>query len=307
MHGLRKDRGCRLQGERKRRLKAVIEDLDLIAPSDLGEALHLIASDPAWEPIAGGTDLMVLLNAGKLRGNRFVSIRHLQQLRRIAISEHQVTIGPAVTYTAIREDPVLRSEFPLLCIAASWTGGVANQNRGTIGGNIVNASPAADSAPPLLAYDASLVLQSERGERTIPYREFHTGYKQMQLARGELITAIHLPRRFAGWHHYGRKVGARKAQAISKVCLHGLLQLEGKTVAGIAIALGSVAPTPVRCLGAEAELLGREISPEVMARAKEALSVEIKPIDDVRSTAHYRARVARNLLGDFLSPAYDAR
>ncbi len=225
---------------------------------------------------------------------------------RISASEQEVVLGAAVTYTAIRHDPILRSEFPLLCTAASWTGGVANQNRGTVGGNIANASPAADSAPPLLAYDASLRLRSSGGERTIPYRDFHTGYKQMELRRGELITAIHLPRKFAGWKHYARKVGARKAQAISKVCFNGILQLEGKTVTGIAIALGSVAPTPVRCAAAEAELLGREISPEVIARAKEALSAAIKPIDDVRSTAHYRAQVARNLLSEFLMTAYDA-
>lgn len=250
---------------------------------------------------------MVLLNAGKLWGNRFVTIRHIPELRTISVSEREVLIGAAVTYTAIREHPVLRSEFPLLCTAASWTGGVANQNRGTIGGNIANASPAADSSPPLLVYDASLSLKSLRGERTIAYRDFHTGYKQMQLTRGELITAIHLRRDFAGCTHYARKVGARKAQAISKVCLNGLLRIEGKTVTGVAIALGSVAPTAIRCANAEAELLGQELSPEIISRAKAALTAEISPIDDVRSTAQYRAQVARNLLGEFLVTAHDPR
>lgn len=281
-------------------MKSAVEDLEFVSAADLNEALRLLASEPGWEPIAGGTDLMVLLNAGKLLGNRFVSIRHLPELRSITVLEDQVVLGAAVTYTAIREHPVLRAEFPLLPIAASWTGGIANQNRGTIGGNIVNASPAADSAPPLLVYDASLRLQSVRGERTVPYREFHTGYKQMQLARGEMVTAIHLRRQFAGWAHYARKVGARKAQAISKVCLNGVIQRDGDTVTGIGLALGSVAPTPIRCLAAEAELLGRSISPQTLACAQEALSHEIKPIDDVRSTALYRARVARNLLAEFL-------
>jgi CO/xanthine dehydrogenase FAD-binding subunit len=288
-------------------LKSAVENLELVAASDLNDALRLLASEPGGEPIAGGTDLMVLLNAGKLWGNRFVSIRHLPELRSITVLEHEVVIGAAVTYTAIREHPVLRVEFPLLPIAASWTGGIANQNRGTIGGNIVNASPAADSAPPLLVYDASIRLKSLRGERTMPYREFHTGYKQTQLARGEMVTAIHLHRRFAGWTHYARKVGARKAQAISKVCLNGAMQREGDTVTGIALALGSVAPTPIRCVGAEAELLGRSITPQTLARAQEALSHEIKPIDDVRSTALYRARVARNLLAEFLLTAHDSR
>jgi CO/xanthine dehydrogenase FAD-binding subunit len=250
---------------------------------------------------------MVLLNAGKLRGDRFVSIRHLPELRTIAISEEEVAVGAAVTYTQIREHSTLRSEFPLLPIAASWTGGIANQNRGTLGGNIVNASPAADSAPPLLAYDAMLRLQSVNGERTIPYREFHTGYKQMQLARGEMITAIHLRRKFAGWRHYARKVGARKAQAISKVCLNGVLELKGDVVTGIAISLGSVAPIPLRCGAVEAELLGQVISPGIITRAKDALTDQIAPIDDIRSTAQYRTQVARNLLGEFLTTAHDAR
>jgi CO/xanthine dehydrogenase FAD-binding subunit len=287
-------------------LKSAVEDLALVSAPNLNEALRLLASEPGWEPIAGGTDLMVLLNAGKLLGHRFVSIRHLPELRTIVVLDDEVVLGAAVTYTAIREHPVLRAEFPLLPIAASWTGGIANQNRGTIGGNIVNASPAADSAPPLLAYDASLRLRSLRGERIIPYREFHTGYKQMQLARDEMVTAIHLWRQFAGWTHYARKVGARKAQAISKVCLNGVMQRAGDTVTGIALALGSVAPIPIRCVGAEAELLGRSISPRTIARAQEALTEEIKPIDDVRSTALYRSSVARNLLREFLLTAHDA-
>jgi CO/xanthine dehydrogenase FAD-binding subunit len=145
-----------------------------------------------------------------------------------------------------------------------------------------------------------------RGERIIPYREFHTGYKQMQLARDEMVTAIHLRRQFAGWTHYARKVGARKAQAISKVCLNGVMQREGDTVTGIAVALGSVAPTPIRCVAAEAELLGRSISPQTIARAQEALREEIKPIDDIRSTALYRSSVARNLLREFLLTPHDA-
>jgi CO/xanthine dehydrogenase FAD-binding subunit len=288
-------------------LKSAVENLELVSASDLNDALRLLAAEPGWEPIAGGTDLMVLLNAGKLRGNRFVSIRHLPELRSITVLDKEVVVGAAVTYTAVREHPVLAAEFPLLPIAASWTGGIANQNRGTIAGNLVNASPAADSAPPLLVYDAALTLKSLGGERTVPYREFHTGYKQTQLARGEMVTAIHLPRQFAGWTHYARKVGARKAQAISKVCLNAAMRREGDTITGIALAVGSVAPTPIRCVSAESELLGRSISSQTLARAQEALSHEIKPIDDMRSTALYRARVARNLLSEFLLNPHDSQ
>ncbi len=126
--------------------------------------------------------------------------------------------------------------------AARWTGGIANQNRGTIGGNIVNASPAADSLPALLVYEAELILVSVRGERRLPYAGFHTGYKKTQLAADELIQAVCLPRRFSGYFTYARKVGARNAQAISKVCIAALGRLAGGVVEDVRIAMGSVAP-----------------------------------------------------------------
>ncbi len=144
---------------------------------------------------------------------------------------------------------MIAREFPLLASAARWTGGIANQNRGTLGGNIVNASPAADSLPALLVYEAELILVSVRGERRVPYVGFHTGYKKMKLAPDELIRAICLPRRFSGYLHYSRKVGARNAQAISKVCIAALgrfAAVRDGVVEDVRIALGSVAPVPLR-------------------------------------------------------------
>src|ERR1700761_5080004 len=126
-------------------MRSFLPDYDLVIPKDLREALELLASGETWRPMAGGTDLMVLLNAGKLPFRRLVSLRKLDELRQIVVSETSLTIGAAVTYTEIQRHPVLQSEFPLLCQAAGWTGSVANQNQGTLGGNIVNASPAADS------------------------------------------------------------------------------------------------------------------------------------------------------------------
>ena len=266
----------------------------------LDAALSVLGNGEGWRPIAGGTDLMVLLNAGKLGATRLVSVRDIPELRKIEVVPEGVMLGAAVTFTAIRQHPVLQREFPLLCQAAGWTGGVANQNRGTLGGNIVNASPAADSPPALLAYDAALSLLSLRGERTLPYREFHTGYKQMRLDPDELLYKIHLPRRFAGWKQYSRKVGARKAQAISKVCLNALGSMDGNAVKDVRISVASVAPVPLRCIATERSLIGRELSPATIACAKEVLRSEIAPIDDIRSTAIYRAQVAENLLGEFL-------
>jgi CO/xanthine dehydrogenase FAD-binding subunit len=281
-------------------LKSYIPDYDLLLAGSLDAALNILSSGEGWLPIAGGTDLMVLLNTGKLAATRLVSVRDIPELRAIELSGEIVTLGAAVTFTAIRQHPVLQSEFPLLCQAASWTGGIANQNRGTLGGNIVNASPAADSPPALLAYNAVLSLLSRRGERTLPYREFHTGYKQMRLDPDELLYKIHLPRRFAGWKQYSRKVGARKAQAISKVCLNALSSMDGQVVEDICISVASVAPVPLRCIVTEQSLIGCELSPDTVARAKAVLRSEIAPIDDIRSTAIYRAQVAANLLGEFL-------
>src|SRR5688500_4417567 len=198
-----------------------------------------------WRPFAGGTDLMVLLDAGALTHDRFLDIWGLRELRGIQRTPETLVIGALTTYTDLLNHPVVRAEFPLLCDAASQTGGVATQNRGTIGGNIGNASPAADTPPALLVYDAELELLSARGSRRVRYDRFHTGYKTSVLAPDELIARIHLPRG-ARWTVAYRKVGTRRAQAIAKVCFAAAARLDGGTVADVRIAFGSVAPTVVR-------------------------------------------------------------
>jgi CO/xanthine dehydrogenase FAD-binding subunit len=243
---------------------------------------------------------MVLLEAGKLSHKRFLSMAKLDDLRGIEVTADFVILGALTTYAEIQKHPVLQAEFPLLCAAARETGSVATQNRGTLGGNIVNASPAADSPPALLVYDAELELISQHGIRWLPYHGFHTGYKQMQLASDELLRAIRLPRRTAKWRQYYRKVGARKAQAISKVCFAGAALVENGTIRDVRIALGSVAPIVLRVVKTEDALRGGSITPRAIAAAKETLAREIAPIDDIRSTARYRLRVAQNLLEEFL-------
>jgi len=244
---------------------------------------------------------MVLLDAGNLSHKRFLSLTKLGDLLGIEATAGAVIVGALTTYTEIQRHPVLQSEFPLLCTAARETGSIATQNRGTLGGNIVNASPAADSPPALLVYDAEIELVSERGVRWLPYQGFHTGYKKMQLGPDELLRAIRLPRRGKPWKQYYRKVGTRKAQAISKVCFAGAALVEGGTIRDIRIALGSIAPIVLRAVKTEDALRGVKITPENIAVAKETLAREISPIDDIRSTARYRLRVAQNLLEEFLS------
>jgi CO/xanthine dehydrogenase FAD-binding subunit len=281
-------------------MRALVSEYDLAVAKTLDEALGLLSANQGWRPIAGGTDLMVLFNAGKLPFRRLVSIRNIAELCEIRASGAHVSIGAAATYTAIRNDPVLQSEFPLLCQAASWTGAVANQNRGTLGGNIANASPAADSAPMLLAYDAELELVSSGGKRWLPYSAFHLGYKQMQLRPDELITTIRLLRSSQERVQYARKVGTRKAQAISKVCLAAVAERRNGGLANLRIAVGSVAPVPLRCYETEQILEDRPLTAAVISHATDTICREIRPITDLRSTERYRSQVTANLLGEFL-------
>ncbi len=282
-------------------MRANVPSYDLRVPANLPEALALLASEPgAWQPFAGGTDLMVLLEAGKLTHKRFFSLAKLAELRGMEVTSDAATLGALTTYTGVRNHPVLQAEFPLLCSAARETGGIATQNRGTLGGNIVNASPAADSPPALLVYDAELELISQRGARWAPYHGFHIGYKKMQIAPDELLGRIRLPRRVEPWRQYYRKVGTRKAQAISKVCFAAAARMETGTIRDIRIALGSVAPIVLRAVKTEDALRGKKAAPDAISAAKECLAREIAPIDDMRSTARYRMRVAQNLLEEFL-------
>jgi OHCU decarboxylase len=277
-------------------------DYEMVAPGSLHAVVSLMAREPGgWVPIAGGTDVMVQYAAGKLPVRKLVSVWNIPELRRIEVTAGEIRIGAGCTYTDLCRDETIAYEYPLLHSAARWTGGVANQNRGTIGGNIVNASPAADSLPALLAYEAELILVSARGERRLPYVGFHTGYKKTQLAADELVQTVCLPRRFPGYFNYARKVGARNAQAISKVCIAALGRLANGVIEDVRIALGSVAPVPLRLRETERAVRGKVIDSDLLLSARKAVAAEIRPIDDIRSTARYRAAVAGNLVTEFLN------
>ena len=274
---------------------------DLEAPATLEMVLERLASEPGKHtPMAGGTELMVALNTGRLTQRSLLSIQHLSELRFVRVEDHAIHIGAGATFSDIRRDPTIAADLPLLTQAASWTGSVANQNRGTLGGNICNASPAADTPPALLAYGATLTLISSTGVRTVPYGEFHLGYKRTALRSDELLHTIRVPRMFSGYRQYIRKVGTRNAQAISKVAMAAVARLDGDVIADIRIGAASLADRPLRCSGAEAVLLGKPINDASIRAARVALIAEASPIDDIRSTAEYRAAVAANLLEEFL-------
>jgi xanthine dehydrogenase small subunit len=268
-------------------MRTAISTLDVRSATTVRDALEMLRDDERT-PLAGATDLFVALNFGTLTTRRFVDIWRVDDLRRIAVDGDTLVIGALVTYTDLIRSPIVAARLPMLVEASRLVGGPQIQNRGTIGGNVANASPAGDSLPILSAVDATVVLRSVTGERRVAFNEFYTGYRQSVRRSDELIVAIEIPTvRGRQWF---RKVGTRAAQAISKVVIAGVR--DGQTMR---LAIGSVAPTVVRARRAEAALAeGRSIDDAI-----DALRGDITPIDDVRSTADYRRLVSANLMRRF--------
>jgi CO/xanthine dehydrogenase FAD-binding subunit len=274
---------------------------ELIAPGSMNAALCRLAEEPGlWTPIAGGTELMVAHAAGRLSAKKLLSLWGIAELRFIYEKSDSISIGACTTFCDLRASRAIAKDWPLLAKAASWIGSIANQSRATIGGNLVNGSPAADSSPALLVYDAEIELISIRGSRRVPYAQFHTGYKRNLLAPDELVFAVHAPRRFAKHRQYLRKVGTRRAMAISKVALAGTALVEDGIAREIRVAAASLAAYPTRLYRTEDAVSNHAVTPETVQAARRALLSEAAPIDDIRSTAEYRKAVAANLLEEFL-------
>jgi xanthine dehydrogenase small subunit len=271
-------------------MQGLISNRRLLRPRSLSDALRMLRDEGPLVPLAGCTDLYVALNDGTLGPERFIDLWPLDALRVIEQRGDLLSIGALATYTDIIRSPVVRRRLPMLAAAARVVGGVQIQNRGTIGGNVANASPAGDTLPVLAAADAAVVLRSAAGARRVPFSAFYTGYRRSVIRSDELIAALEVPRVLG--RQWFRKVGTRAAQAISKVVMAAVAPV-GDDLPRIAI--GSVAPTVVRLPGTEAALA----SGASIAAAQQVLREEIAPIDDVRSTAEYRARVAANLLARF--------
>ena len=268
-------------------MRTAAASLDLVRPRSVDDALRSIADDPSLVPIAGCTDVFVGLNAGTFAGTRFLDLWPLEELREIGIRNGAISIGALATHTAIQESPAVVSRVPILAAACREIGGAQIQNRGTLGGNVANGSPAGDTLPVLAVAEAVVVLRSATQERRIPFTSFFTGYRQTVRRPDELIVAFELPP--LDQVQWFRKVGTRAAQAISKVVM--------AVVGGERprVAVGSVAPTVIRCTRTEAALAGGATFDE----ASRILESEVQPIDDLRSTADYRRRVCGNLLRRF--------
>lgn len=276
----------------------------IAVPSRLAEAYALLAS-ASHVPIAGGTDLMVRIT-GEIGDppERLLDISRLRELEGVSLEDGALVIGARVTYTELRRSALCREHLPALVEAAATIGAAQIQNRGTLGGNIANASPAGDTLPILLATDAEIVAGSAHGERSIPANQFFPAYRRTALAADELILRIRIPLP-PGRETRFRKVGTRRAQAISKVVMAVAWRDHGPSAgwSDVRVALGSVAATPIRASATEAVLEGARPSPEVVDRAAETLAAELDPIDDVRSTADYRRVVAARVLHRILRDA----
>ncbi|HAH07649.1 MAG TPA: hypothetical protein DCM05_14195 [Elusimicrobia bacterium] len=272
-------------------------------PASPAEAVRLFAQNPDALPLAGGTDLMVGWNSGRLNGRAVLDLSRLEEWRRIEVTDEGARIGALATHSEIESHPVLLKRLPLLAEACATVGAVQIRNRGTLGGNVANASPAGDSFPALAVYEAFVHTVSKEGRRSLPILEVFAGVKRTALRPGELIERIDVP--FLPQppaRQFFRKVGSRLAQTISKAVGAGLLWLgRGGVVLGCRIAFGSVAPTVRRLRSVEECLHSGRLTPETIEKACAALSSDISPIDDVRSTRLYRMAVSRNLLRAFLT------
>jgi xanthine dehydrogenase small subunit len=257
----------------------------LLRPRKLTDALRMMR-DEELVPISGCTDVFVELHFGLRKSTQYIDLSALDELRGIRKRGKILDIGAATSYTDIQRSRDVLDRLPILAAAAREIGGVQIQNRGTIGGNIGNGSPAGDTLPVLAVADAVVVLRSSTQERRVPFNEFYTGYRQSARTPDELIVAVEIPE-VAG-RQWFRKVGTRAAQAISKIVAAGVRSEQPR------FALGSVAPTVIRLPQTEAALARNDLP-----GAQHALQTEINPIDDIRSNASYRRKVAANLLAQF--------
>lgn len=271
------------------------------SPATLAEVYALL-SEPGRSTmiIAGGTDLMVLMNAHMLAAKDFIDIWRVNELRGIVDEGDALRIGALTTYTELIRSELIQRYVPSLVDASRTVGAVQIQNRGTIGGNIVNASPAGDSLPVLAAYDAEVEIGSARGTRRVFFNDLYTGYRRTVLEADELLLAVRIPGLKPGERDFFWKVGTRRAQAISKTVIAAKAQINGDRIEAIGIAVGSVAPTVIRAVQTERLLSGATLTAALVEEARQTIAQEISPISDLRSTEHYRRTVTANVLVKFL-------
>jgi len=283
-------------------MRAYLPDYDVINPETLSTAVEALGSEKDIWPLAGATDIMVYLDSGVWDPCTFVNLYSIRDIERRPQLDGGLVLGPLSTYRHCRQIEEVKDAYPMLATAAREISVLALQSRATWAGNIVNASPAADGVPALMAYDASVELTRPNGKsRQVELSEFYTGYKEMKRNQNELITAIKLPDQGSGWNEYYRKIGTRRFQAITKTLLAGRIKMNGNRVEDLRMCFASVAPHTLRATQTEELLRGEELTKPLIDEASESIQEEIDPIDDIRSNQKYRRKVTSNLVSDFLS------
>jgi CO/xanthine dehydrogenase FAD-binding subunit len=283
--------------------------MKVLRPRSVRETIALYGRHPDAIPLGGGTDFMVMWNAGHLNDKTVLDLSRIDAWSRIRRRKSSLSVGTLTTHWQIQRNDAVRKTLPLLAESCATIGGIQIQARGTLGGNIANASPAGDTFPPLAVYDALVHTISPRGARSLPVLDIFAGVKKTTLEASELIASVEIPypspRPTRGMF---RKVGTRAASAISKTVAAGLLWLKKDgTIRELRFALGSMAPTVRRLRAVEAYVVGKKPTKRVLENARQLVEEDVSPIDDIRSTAEYRLEVSRNLLCWFLNPDYRGR
>lgn len=283
----------------------IISEQQVHSPTDLEQALRFLEDhrDEGWRPLAGGTDVMVGLYRDRAGGDRWLNLSRLRpQLAGVRREDHQIRIGALTTMTELRASLLLAEVCPLIGQAAAAVGAAQIQNRATVGGNIINSSPAGDTLPVWLALDAELELVNSRRSRRIPYAQFLNGYRRTLLEPDELLAAVWIrPRAEGTWRMYFRKTAPRAAQGLSKLVFAAIAELKDECYRNVRLAFGCAGPTTLRAMLAEQRAEGERPSLRLGQEAAELLTRELTPIDDSRSTADYRLRLAKNLVREFLA------
>jgi carbon-monoxide dehydrogenase medium subunit len=272
-----------------------VKRFDYLAPTSLKEALTILHENPEISPLAGGTDLLIQIKESQRPVLAVMSLKRVQEVHEFT-SNGWLSIGSSVTVGDVARDPRVQQEFTALAASAGLIGSVQIQNMATVGGNICNASPSADTAPALLALDAKVVLASVQGERTLPLDEFFLGPGKTVLQPGEILRSIQLAQLEAHSGSFYYRLTPRACMDIAVVGAAAMLSLDERGMIQKArIALGAVAPTPIRAYKAEIDLIGEAPSDELFSQAAEVAMGESSPIDDLRASAEYRRHLVKVL------------
>ncbi len=283
----------------------ILPEFKYLAPRTVEEAIELLSKyGEEAKVLAGGTDLLVRMKQGVLRPKYLISINRIKELSYIEDRGDHVAIGAATKLRALERSDLIKELFPALHEAVESMAGVQIRNMGTIGGNLCNASPAADTAPPLLVFEAEVVIAGPNGRRVVPITQFFTGPGKTVMARNELLIEVRVPKPVKPTGSAFIKI-ARVAMDLAKVNIAVALRMNGNVVEDVKVALGSVAPTPMRAYRTEEFLKGKELTEDVMWEAAKIVRTEVKPITDIRSTAEYRREVSGVILVDALKKAID--